>query len=198
MGEEWHGNRLCCVRDIGVPIDRQPALEQGLYRPDSWKSSVEINHSGKRRHVAVLFYGGDSSKSGTAYILYESNDNGKTWKAMLTEPDFASDYKGIKLLDKTIACQIPGPFAMDTKGDVFITGADVVEGHISILTSVSPEGKTLSHDPIGPSVNSSNIFDGLATDISTAGGRYVYVVGGKNGKGVLEISQDGGLIFKQQ
>ncbi len=159
-----------------------------------WKSTIQASGV----HVAVLFYGGDSSKSGTAYILYESNDNGKTWKVMLTEPDFASDYKGSKPLDKTIAGQIPGSFTMDAKGDVFITGVDMVEGHISILTSVSPEGKTLTHDPIGPSVNSLNIFDGVATDISTAVGRYVYVVGGKNGKGVLEISLDGGLMFKQQ
>lgn len=159
-----------------------------------WKSKIKANSG----HVAVLFYGGDTSKNKSACILYESSDSGKTWKTMLTEPGFASDYKGIKPLDQTIAGQIPGPFTMDAKGDVFIAGLDAVEGNISILTTVSPEGKTLNHEPIGPSENSPNIFDGLATGISTTDGKYVFVVGGKNGKGVLEISQDGGLMFKQQ
>jgi len=172
------------VRMVTVPIDtRLP-----------WKTEIQV----LGKHIAVLFYGGDAGMSQSAYILYESNDAGKTWTAMVDEGYFASDYKGAKTLDKTNTGEIPGPFAMDANGNLLVTGYDE-NGSITILTTVTPEGKTIVHDPVGPSANSPNVFDFPATPIAiaTSDGKHIFIVGSKANKGVIEKSQDGGLTWRQ-
>lgn len=158
-----------------------------------WKSKVYANGG----HVAVLFYGGDRINNKTAYILYGSNDGGQTWKPIVDEANFSSYYDGVKPLDKTDVGEQPGPFTVDKKGNILITGLDL-HGEITELTTITPQGKTIVHDPVGPSANSPNVFDRLPTGISTPDGKHVFVVGGKNGKGVLEISEDGGLMSQEQ
>lgn len=160
-----------------------------------WKAQVESQEN----HVAVLFYGGDGGMSQTAYILFESNDAGRTWQAMLDEGYFSPDYHGAKPLSDAIAGERPGPFTMDPQGDIFITGVDENDGNMTVITAISPDGKTLAHDPVGASTNSPHAFDDFSLDrmgIATWDGKHIFVVGGKNGKGVVEISEDGGLTWR--
>lgn len=157
-----------------------------------WKPDVHA----EGHHVAVLFYGGDQGMSQTAYILYDSNDDGNTWQTMFDEPYFNPDYKGAKPLNKTVVGEHLESFTMDPKGDILVTDVDENNGNIVVLTTINPEGKTIVHDPVGPSANSPSPFDmRQILGISTPDGKKVYVAGGKSGKGVIEISSDGGLSW---
>jgi len=111
---------------------------------------------------------------------------------------FASDYKGAHPLDKTTVGQVPGPFTLDAKGNILIAGYDEIDGNITILTTVTPTGKTFVHDPVGPSANSPNVFGfpSKPIAITTTDGKHVWIVGSKNEKGVIETAQDGGLSWR--
>lgn len=156
-----------------------------------WKTSIKV----KGKHVAVLFYGGDAGLSNVAYILYESNDSGRTWNALVDQGYFSGDYNGAKPLDQANAGGQPGPFALDSQGTVFLTGLDM-SGPITELTVISPDGKVIAHGPIGSSGYTPNVFDGSPSDITTPDGTHLFVVGGKNRRGVMENSPDGGLTWK--
>lgn len=155
-----------------------------------WKTEIQAHGN----HVAVLFYGAGAGMNQEAYILYDSNNAGMTWNSVVDEGYFSILYGGAKILDKTDIGEYAGPFAMDVKGNILITGFSMA-GEITVLTTISPAGKTLVHDPVGPSANSPNVFDMLPSGIATPDGKHVFVVGGKNKGGVVEKSDDGGRLF---
>lgn len=150
--------------------------------------------------VAVLFYGGDKGMIQQAYILYEVNNADNRWNPMVDEGYFSSDFKGAKPLDSTNVGEQPGPFVLLPSGEVFMTGLVITSGTTPYVTGISPTGQTVTHVAIGPSASAQNVlsFPQAPIAITASNSKNIFIVGSKNGRGVIEKSQDGGLTWHQE
>lgn len=162
-------------------------------KPDShWHVQLQANGN----HVAAYFYGADAAMSQQAYVFFESNDSGKTWNKLFDEGYFPDYGETKSLYQQTLSLQ-PGPFALLANGDVALAGVNPVESNITTLSVITPAGKRVLNDPIGPTANSPDVFGqrGMSTAISAPDVSHLFVVGGNIGKAVMEVSTDGGATW---
>ncbi|WAH36455.1 WD40/YVTN/BNR-like repeat-containing protein [Alicyclobacillus dauci] len=156
-----------------------------------WRTKLEATGN----HVAVLFYGGDAGMGQSAYILYQSNDAGRTWDPTVSEGYFSSDYMGARPRSGTNAGEQPGPFKLLPTGELFMLGLKSNHGGLTTLTGFTSRGKFAFQRVVG--TDRMNVFDFLNAPIaiSAVDSQHIWVVGSKDKHPVILRSKDGGLSW---
>ncbi|WAH37731.1 WD40/YVTN/BNR-like repeat-containing protein [Alicyclobacillus dauci] len=154
----------------------------------SWHTDVQVQGN----HVAVLFYGGDAGMSQSAFILFESNDAGKTWRPVLDEGYFSADYNGVKPVVQKNVGEQPGPMALLPTGEIVFVGVDERLNQ-AIVTRVTTNGKVTGPYKVGPALDVTPTQMAIAVPDA----QHVILVGSKAGKGAIVMSNDGGLTWSR-
>lgn len=161
-----------------------PPLQKGK---SSWKSEVQATG----HHVAAYFHGGAVGMNQVAFILYQSNNGGKNWNAMVDEGYYAQAYGSPQVLVQKNVGAHPGPFDLLPNGNIVFTGTDVTTGTV-FVTTFTPKG--VATGPVQLTQISMDVVQGTL-DVTAADKTHFFLVGGKDGKAVVAVSSNAGKTW---
>lgn len=152
-----------------------------------WQTQIEVSGS----HIAVLYAGGDSGVSQSAYIAVESNDGGTSWSPLFDNPHFEGDYGHPTTLVQQNLGSTALLFTLLPSGDVVFVGTGPSAPKWTVVT---PQGTV--RNTFAMTAGSGVVWPDMATAaVCAPGGDQVVLVGGSGSRGVIDMSPTSGSTW---